>query len=252
MYEKVRYIITCPARTGSSTLVNYLMSHPDICSHAEVFGPQTVELYGLIPSFNPPIMDWLIEYRTRDPIRFLHDFVFDAGTRQSVGCKFKFEEQSLPQYKKLVDHIRRDTAIKIIFLTRKNLLKRYVSQYLAVHVHKRFNVHKGHPLPPAATIRLSPSECETEFEYTTERQKRFRAFFGNHPILEVTYEDLVDHKEQTLAAIQDFLGVERRELTTRIVKIQQQPMSEVIENYDELKAYFAGTEYAVFFDNIVR
>ncbi len=252
MSRKVRFMITCPARTGSSTLVNYLMSHSDICSHGEAYAPQSAILYGLLPKLDPPLLDLMLELRTRDPIGFLNDFVFYAGKRKAVGFKFKFEELSLPQYKEVADHIRRDTAIKIIYLTRQNLLKRYVSQYLAVHVHKTFNVHKGKPLPPSATIRLSPSKCESEFEYTNERQKKFRAFFSEHPLLEVTYEALVDNSEQTLATIQDFLKVKRLGLTTKIVKIQQHPMSQVIENYEELKAYFAGTDYAVFFDDIVR
>ena len=233
-------------------LVNYLMSHSDVCCHAEVFGPKVVEYYGLFIKRTPSAMDLLFEFRARDPIGFLNNFVFYAGKRKAVGFKFKFEELSLPQYTDLVEHIRRDTAIKIIYLTRKNLLKRYVSQHLAVHVHKRFNVHKGNPLPPAVTTRLSASECESEFEFTNRREKKFHAFFSKHLMLEITYEDLVDNSEETLAKVQDFLGVERLELKTKLVKIQHRPMSEVLENYDEMKAYFADTDYAVFFDDIVR
>lgn len=252
MSDKVRYIITCPARTGSSALVNYLMSHPDICSHGEVFAPKAAVLYGIHARLNPPLLDLMLELRTQDPIKFLHGYVFYAGKRKAVGLKFKFEELSLPQYQEIADHIRRDTDIKVIFLTRKNLLKRYVSQHLAIHVYKKFNQHKGQPLPPAATIRLSAAECEKEFAYTRERERKFRDYFCEHPVLEVTYEDLVDTSEHTLGQIQDFLGVERHELTTKLAKIQQQPMSKVLENYDALNAHFAGTDYAVFFDDIVR
>ena len=70
--------------------------------------------------------------------------------------------------------------------------------------------------------------------------------------LEATYEELVDNGEQTLGRIQDFLGVRRLALTTQLAKIQQQPLSKILKNYEELKAYFADTDYADFFDDVVR
>ena len=252
MSQPVRYILICPARTGSSALVSYLQSHPNICSHPEVFGVHTVEFYGVMGRLKPPIIDWLTELRRRDPIRFLNEFVFYAGKRKAVGFKFKFEELSLSQFEEATDYLRRNTDIKIIFLTRKNLLKRYVSQYLAVHVNKKYNFHKGEALPPTERIRLEASECASDFVFTSRRQATYRAFFSEHPLLEVTYEDLVDAHDETLTRIQDFLGVEPLALETKLVKIQQQPLSAVIENFEELRAYFVDTDYAVFFDDTVR
>ena len=36
------FMITCPARSGSSMLVHLLRSHPEICAHDEVFSPDKV------------------------------------------------------------------------------------------------------------------------------------------------------------------------------------------------------------------
>jgi len=36
-YRDNIYMITCPARSGSTMLVHLLRSHPDIISHDEVF-----------------------------------------------------------------------------------------------------------------------------------------------------------------------------------------------------------------------
>ena len=37
------YMITCPARSGSTMRVHLLRSHPDICSHDEVFSSGTLD-----------------------------------------------------------------------------------------------------------------------------------------------------------------------------------------------------------------
>ena len=247
MHDKVRYIITCPARTGSSMLVGYLQSHPDICSHAEVFAPGHVEFYGIHAKLKPPLLDLFYELRASDPIAYLNNYVFYAGKRKAVGFKFKYEELSLPQFKHLAEHIRNDLSIKIIHLTRDDLLERYVSQYIAVHVNNFFNTQKEDHLLAPVTIRLRPKECQKEFDFTSQRQKQYRAFFSRHVVLEISYEDLVQRSQQTLAIIQDFLGVEQRELKTGQLKLQRNPMSKVLENYDELNAFFAETAYARYF-----
>lgn len=247
MREKVRYIITCPARTGSSMLVGYLQSHPDICSHAEALSPGPIEYYGIHAKLKPPLLDLFYELRASDPIAYLNTYIFYAGKRKAAGFKFKYEELSLPQFKHLAEHIRNDVSIKIIHLTRDNLLERYVSQYIAVHVNKFFNTQKKDHLPAPVTIRLHPKECKKEFDFTSQRQQKHRAFFSRHAVLEISYEDLVQRSQQTLFLIQDFLEVEQRELKTGQLKLQRNPMSKVLENYDELNAYFAETAYARYF-----
>jgi len=42
LYQGKGFMITCPARSGSSMLVNLLRSHPEICAHDEVFSPDKV------------------------------------------------------------------------------------------------------------------------------------------------------------------------------------------------------------------
>lgn len=248
--EAVRYIITCPARTGSSALVSYLRSHPDICSHGEVFGAPTypLDLYGVLPpKVAPPLREWLAEYRQNDPIGFLQ-LVFYPGTKRAVGCKFKFEELDAPDNESISRAVYDDASIRIIYLTRRNLLERYVSQYLAVHVHNQFNVHRGDPLPPPVTIRLEAADLEQEFAFTQGRQERFRALFAEHPVFELTYEDLCAHPTDRLNALQEFLGVESQLLETRLTKLQQRKMADVLDNYEELRAHFAHSPYAAFFD----
>ena len=57
------FMITCPARSGSSMLVHLLRSHPEICAHDEVFSPDKVRgLSGKLlqrSREDPGFIEWL-------------------------------------------------------------------------------------------------------------------------------------------------------------------------------------------------
>ncbi|MGH2722693.1 MAG: hypothetical protein ACRDI0_00230 [Actinomycetota bacterium] len=245
----MRYLLTCPARTGSTMLSRYLKSHPDVCAHGEVLAPSgPLDFYGVNYRVDPPLELVLLGRRDRDPVAFLWEFVWQAGGRRAVGFKGKYEELLLPQYAMVLEEISRDTDIRILHLTRDNLLERYLSQHLAVHVHGVYEAHLGDARPEQARVRLSPEECEEDFRRTEERQASFRAMLRKHEVLELSYEQLVGERKHTLARVQAFLGVQERELTTKSVRLRTRPVREVVENYEELAKRFRGTRYGVFFE----
>jgi LPS sulfotransferase NodH len=242
--EAVRYLLTCPARTGSTLLSRYLQSHPNVCAHGEVLAPTgPLDFYGVNYRVDAPLEQLLLRRRDRDPVAFLREFVWQAGDRRAVGFKGKYEELLLPQYAAVLDEVRRDTAIRVLHLTRENLLERYLSQYLAIHVHGIYEER-----PKDTRVRLSPEECERDFRRTEERQASFRTMLRGHEILELSYEQLVDDPDATLARVQAFLGVEQRTLETTSIKLRTRPVPEVVENYGELVRHFRGTLYEAFFE----
>jgi Sulfotransferase family len=248
MVEPLRYLLTCPARTGSTMLTWYLQSHPDVCAHGEVLAPQgPLDFYGVNYRIDPPLEQVLLRRRDRDPVAFLREFVWEAGHRRAVGFKGKYEELLLPQYAAVLSEIAADTAIRVLHLTRDNLLERYLSQYLALHVYRVYNVAGGRPLPEHARVHLSPPECEEDFRRTEERQSSFRAVLRDHQVLELSYEQLVGKPDASLTRVQAFLGVEERKLETKSVKLRGRPVPDVVENYDELASHFRGSPYERFF-----
>jgi LPS sulfotransferase NodH len=249
MAEPVRYLLTCPARTGSTLLSRYLQSHPDVCAHGEVLAPTgPLSFYGVNYRVDAPLEQLLLRRRDRDPVAFLREFVWQAGDRRAVGFKGKYEELLLPQYAAVLKEVRRDTVIRVLHLTRENLLERYLSQYLAVHVHGIYEVRREDERPEDTRVRLSPQECERDFRRTEERQASFRTMFRGHEVLELSYEQLVGEPDATLARVQAFLGVEERTLEATSVKLRTRPVPEVVENYGELARHFRGTPYEAFFE----
>jgi hypothetical protein len=246
--DQTRFLVTGPARTGSTMLIWFLQSHPDLCAHGEVLAPQgPLTLYGIDYRLDPPLDDILRGIRERDPVGFLRDFVWQPGRRRAAGFKGKYEELLRPEYTKVLDHIRRETDILVLHIWRENLLERYLSQHLAVKVYGVYNVTKGRKRPPEQSVRLSPEECESDFRRTEARRGKFVSWMVGHPVLDVSYEELVGSESETLGRIQTFLGVEQRPLETKTVRMRTRTVRDTIENYDELEEFFRGTDYARFF-----
>ena len=70
------------------------------------------------------------------------------------------------------------------------------------------------------------------------------------PHLRVDYEDLLDNRDEELSRIYKYLGVDEDPDYQPLVPRKQNiyHMSEVIENFDELKNKFKGTKYYEFFE----
>jgi LPS sulfotransferase NodH len=252
LYQGKGFMITCPARSGSSMLVNLLRSHPEICSHDEVFSPQKVT--GIIGKYlerikeNPDYVDELSGQRYSDPIWFLYAVVLDPQGKKSVGFKLKHDELVLPGYKMLRHEIAENRDLRIIHLRRNNLLRRYLSHYLAMHVTRVTFAVGAMPIPEVARIRLDPRECEKNFETILAREAEFAGLFAQHRGFHISYEDFVNGQSRKLNALLEFLGVPPRQLTTTTRKLGRDDLRQAIANFDELREYFSGTRFAEFFE----
>jgi hypothetical protein len=84
-------MITCAARTGSTMLVQLLRSHPDICSHGEIFSPGKIR--GLSRRHvRSEFIDRLSAERDRDPIKFLYKITLDLQGKKALFFKLKHDE----------------------------------------------------------------------------------------------------------------------------------------------------------------
>jgi LPS sulfotransferase NodH len=247
------FMITGPARSGSTMLVHLLRSHPDICSHDEVFSPDKVK--GITGTYlqkieaDPGFLDQLTADRFCDPVKFLYNKVLDPQGKKIVGFKLKHDELVLPGYRTVRDEIVSNRKMRIIHLKRNNLLRRYLSHYIAANITRVTLAVGEQPIPELCPVRLDPVDCERNFEIVLAREAEFGALFASHPHFYISYEDIVSGHISTLNSLVDFLGVSRRALTTPTKKLGRDDLRGVIANYDELREYFAGSRFAKFFDS---
>ena len=154
----------------------------------------------------------------------------------------------LPEYKTLRDEIVNDRDFRIIHLRRENLLRRYLSHYIANYVtHVTMAIH-GQVIPEVPRVELDPHECQKDFEAVRSRELEFVELFAQHPSFSISYEEMVAGDVRKIRALLDFMGVSPRELTTKTRRLGCDDLRQVIANFEELRTYFAGGPYSKFFE----
>ena|SRR5438270_4140951 len=243
----VRFVVACPARSGSSLLMGGLRGHPDATVHGEPFGVDArLGLHGLDPETRSALEVALERLRDRDPVRFLQDIVFEAGGRRAVGLKFKYEELLLRRWEPVARYLARDRGVLVVHLTRDNLLERYLSEEVVRRVTGLHSAREASTRPAGIPIRLEPDSCRADFDRTLARQRQVARLFAPHRVLDLTYEELLADWGAVMARLQRFLDLDVRPLEQSLVKLRNLSLAESITNFDELSDALAGTPYARF------
>lgn len=245
-----KYVIICQARTGSTMLASALSDHPEICAHGEVFGMGEAHLnfFGIVYDKQPPLIDSLRRLRNAEPVRYLTDFVLNPGIYRSVGFKFKFEELSQPSWAAAVEHIAADRSLKILFLRRENLWRRFLSEYVAVNVTKMFNTNDKRYAQPDINIEIPVGLIDKSFARSRRWEKNYSKMFARHDRMDLTYEMLSRNYDGRIKQVQNFLDVPRREVRPTTVKLTEKSSKTMIKNIDDIRKHFSGTEFSQFFE----
>lgn len=241
------FIIVSPPRTGSTMVRRMLDSHRSICCHGELLGVNRV--LGISGKNSPALAtalkdvkesvysQWLVE-RDRGLERFL-DRVLKPEKCDVVGFKMLYNHFSDINLYCVNDYLERNRNIKIIFLSRANKLKWYVSYV------KHKNKHRTDA--PAKKIYVDPLvflQTSTNFDmYGIDLKQRLQKRSHRNRIMHVLYEDIVDEKNQKMTEIFEFLGVSQETIDFQTEKYASNNLEELIENYNELKSYPELAQY---------
>ena len=231
-----KFVISCCARTGSTYLLTLLRSHPDIMVHGKSL---TTGRPGMVwgsyhqKRKDDPEYEAAFAREMRDhPERFIQGILFNSQDRKVAGFKFKTEESFAPAYKAYADVVFDDTDIKVIHLTRRNLLDQYISHMVVLNQTGVTLIHDEKDRPEMRPFKANIAKAVDYCRDVVEREKRSRQVYSRHRTVEVEYENLVDnagHRE----AVLDFLGVPRQALATGIKKIIKDSRA-LVTNIDEL------------------
>ncbi|WP_343796337.1 sulfotransferase [Gaetbulibacter jejuensis] len=262
----------CPTRSGSNLLVNLLSSHQRLRILGEIFSLDRIALDEV-----ESIIDFPIEYLNKklDPksdlihgvgFKMLYDnFKLDyfnkevklETSNQDVEKRnlklidFVFSKYSNAQlehqFDKLWDYYQNDKDLRIIHLTRRNLLKTFVSlkrafitdEWISIKDRKVDNLE----------IEISKEELETYFNRIVGFNNYYNEFFSEHQIFKLEYEDMVSDIEGTMENVLNFLGLEPVKLTSVLKKQNKARLRDNIKNYEELKMHFSSTQWSGFFED---
>lgn len=252
-----RFVVLAFGRSGSTLLVNYLCSHPNVVCYHEPFHQrgwhgrlaganvkEAVDLIyrtGLSPTLGMRARSLVRRLRGRKPIWTEQTQRAHYGQRAAVGFKVTVA-QALQVYPGLWEWLCSDDQTRVVLLRRRNTVSRFVSYLVA---QERGVWHSSDPRDVAQSrVRVELAEL---LNFAKEQEQQFRAVregIGSDPcrVVETTHEDLGAKPHTVMAELFQFLGVEPwTQLQGRTVRLVRAELRDVVENYDELARELRGT-----------
>jgi LPS sulfotransferase NodH len=183
-----------------------------------------------------------------NPLMFLEKEVFRPYPKdmKAIGFKIFYYHAQTDNRKCVWTYQQNQSDLKVLHLKRKNILKTHLSRKRADKSGKWINLTDERE--NIESITLSYDECLDDFTSTRRWEEQYDALFEHHSRLEVFYENLSNDSDAELQRIQKFLGVQEEELKSMTYRQNDQPISQTIANYCELKERFKDTSWAEFFE----
>ncbi|XP_055815810.1 uncharacterized protein LOC129885534 [Solanum dulcamara] len=238
------FAILSTQRSGSGWFETLLNSHMNISSNGEIFSVKVRK------SNASTILE------TLDKLYDL-DFLTSSSKNEcttAVGLKWMLNQGLLQHHEEIVEYFKR-RGVSVIFLFRRNLLRRMVSMLANSYDQnaKLLNgTHKSHVHSPKEAEILASYKPTIKTTTLIANLKQIQSMAANaleyfkstrHMIL--FYEDII--KNQTMVNdVQDFLKVPRMNLHSRQVKIHKAPLSLQVENWSDVEKALKGTPYESF------
>lgn len=156
--------------------------------------------------------------------------------RRLAGFKLKFDELVRPEWNGIRRLVETDTALRIVFLHRRDLLRRYLSHQVVLHQTGITNVPVGGVLPEVTPFAVDIGDCLRDIAETRRRAREFEAAFAAHPSMHVVYEDLAADPQAQCDRVFAFLGVDAAPVRVATEKILHAPLEALVLNHSALQA----------------
>lgn len=231
-HELVKFIVVGGPRSGSTWMRLALSSHLDIQMAGEILD-------------DPHLRDH--PALAEDVWKGLQEMWRPTPEAKAKGFKLFYYHcwEYYLQHKYVWEKLRDDKTIKIVFLSRKNLLRLLTSWDLAFKT-DIWETTAATPAPARPQIYLDPSTVVERLAGIEEGLARLRDVFSGHESYSVFYEDLFPEPDVHLHKIQVLLQVKPRKLNSMLLKLETRPLHDAIENYEEIQKILTGSKYAEF------
>jgi LPS sulfotransferase NodH len=164
----------------------------------------------------------------------------------ATGFKLFYEHCRFKNTAPVWTLLQKQEDLRVVHLKRRNVLRSHLSLKKAKQRDRWLEVEDGGS--DRTTVRLDADECERVFAETRAQEREMDILFGDHPKLELWYEDLSERYPQQMGRVCDFLGLGPPARTPPIRKQAGMRLCESIENYAELERRFRATEWQSFFE----
>jgi hypothetical protein len=213
-----------------------LKEHPDIQAGFEKFAVLKQQGLG-----GKEQLEWLEGYLTPPWI----------GKKAALGFKTKLVDVlDMDGFTQLL----KEKHCHIVQMRRRNMVKAVVSRINARRLYEasgNWNLYKeSDRLPPLAI------DYEEFDQFLLERKQADQALDAyvsglDLPKIKVDYEDLLVNREKIMQNLFAFIKVRPQQLQGKTLKNTQDDLREVVLNFDDLRARYAGTAYEPMFDEVL-
>ena len=225
----VPFVIVADLRTGSTLLSTSLNNHPQIRSYGELFHPET------FPDNQLDARD-RFSLTGREVVR--EALAANGAAASGFRAMIFLPMHSQPQWTDSWDALCERDELRVIYLVRRDEL----AQYASILVAEQTRIWHPSPEDPVLHPENRPKitiDPQAFRDWSRERAALFdqrREQLRGKPSLDLGYETLVSEWPAMIRTIQQFLGVDPLVLQPAKQKQEKRPLSEVVTNYEELRA----------------
>lgn len=223
-----------------------LDSHPEIKCYGEVFNPAFGNSY--TKYVRRSLYRRILERLLRDylVVKYL-DTLFSQAPQHSRAIGFKVMYPG--QFNRCANfrYYWQENGFHVIRLSRKNLLRRFVSAKIAL-LEGQWSAKSVRKEP--CNIEVDEFELSSAFHRMKALDQSMASLAMEFKNVWVEFEELIESPSSQIRRICDFLGVSEKfvsELRPTTMRQNPQHLSKLINNYDSLRERFSDTEYAWMF-----
>lgn len=238
------FAILSMQRSGSGWFESLLNSHVNVSSNGEIFSRwyRRENISSIVQTLDKVYnLDWLSSASKNE-------------CSAAVGFKWMLNQGLMEHHKEVEDYFNR-RGVSAIFIFRRNLLRRMVSDL--ANSYDRYakllnGTHKAHVHSVEEAEKLSTYKPKINSESLISDLEKMEltaanalAYFNSTRHMIVYYEDIIMNRTK-LQDVLDFLGLPQMELKSRQVKIHNGSLADHIKNWDDVNRTLKGTAYEHF------
>jgi len=258
MKQKIkRHFILTSGRSGSNYLTNTLNQHPHIVNYGEVLGEWTLA-YKIHKPFER-LLSWRhyldILYNSTIIYYFAQFISLHSHLKKNESINFKQKREItnigikdfafLLRNRTLLTYLESSSDIKVIYLHRRNILKRYLSLIkMNTSGIVKTDIHLKN-----ASVFVDIEDLFLKLKVYSQETKLEEEIVSTLPeerLLEIIYEEyFLDTASRTSTnnKVFKFLGVTPIPVESKQKKIGNDNLQEYIRNYEEVYKILKGTEF---------
>jgi len=245
-----KFIIVGAARTGSTLLVRTLNSLDDVCCHGELLADL---VRGYQDGFDPleaskserdERANRLLQQRNQNPAGFILKALSTGNP--ATGFKALYSDLSDPRWRDVTQSLLKLPDFKFIHLTRKNSLRRFVSEQI---LQSGGPNHSGAGGKSENRIKVH-IDIDAYLRNTAAVEaegSQFISLLAKKELLNISYEQLSADTTATVTAVCQFLGLDTDSSAIKpaLKKVGAADLRDSVSNYQDLLDNPATRELAL-------